>query len=96
MPSARELIATGRSTEEVAVAIGADRVIYQDLEDLVEAAREGNPRITRFDTSCFDGVYVTGDVDKTYLEHVEHMRGDAAKCASPMNDLVSTELHTYY
>ena len=96
MPSARELIATGRTTEEVAAAIGADRVIYQDLEDLIEAAREGNPRITRFDTSCFDGVYVTGDVDKSYLEHVEHVRGDAAKCTSPMNDLVSTELHTYY
>ncbi|MHB1671562.1 MAG: amidophosphoribosyltransferase, partial [Acidiferrobacter sp.] len=96
MPSRHELIANGRTPDEVAVAIGADRVIFQDLEDLIEAAREGNPRIAHFDTSCFDGVYVTGDVDKDYLEHIELVRGDAAKCASPMNDLVSTELHTYY
>jgi len=96
MPSTHELIATGRTVEEVAVAIGADRVIYQDLHDLIEAAREGNPRVTEFDTSCFDGVYVTGDVNQAYLDHVEHVRSDAAKCASTMNDLVSTELHTYY
>ncbi len=96
MPSSQELIATGRTEAEVAQAIGADRVIYQDLHDLIEAAREGNPRITAFDTSCFDGVYVTGDIGKEYLDHVEHVRSDVAKCASPMNDLVSTELHTYY
>ncbi|MHB8255449.1 MAG: amidophosphoribosyltransferase, partial [Acidiferrobacter sp.] len=96
MPSTHELIATGRTVEQVAEEIGADRVIYQDLDDLIEAAREGNPRITQFDTSCFDGVYVTGDVHKEYLDHIEHIRSDVAKCASTMNDLVSTELHTYY
>lgn len=96
MPSTHELIATGRTVDEVATEIGADRVIYQDLEDLIEAAREGNPRVTHFDTSCFDGVYVTGDVDKKYLDHVESLRNDVAKCGTTMNDLVSTELHTYY
>lgn len=96
MPSTHELIATGRTVEEVASAIGADRVIYQDLSDLIGAAREGNPRVTEFDTSCFDGVYVTGDVDRKYLDHIEHLRGDLAKCEAPLNDLISTELHTYY
>ncbi len=96
MPSTHELIATGRTVEQVASEIGADRVIYQDLEDLIEAAREGNPRVTEFDTSCFDGVYVTGSVNKEYLDHIERIRSDVGKCASTTNDLVSTELHTYY
>ncbi len=96
MPSTHELIATGRTVEQVAAEIGADRVIYQDLDDLIEAAREGNPRVTKFDTSCFDGVYVTGTVHKEYLDHLERIRSDVAKCASTTNDLVSTELHTYY
>lgn len=96
MPSTHELIATGRTVEQVASEIGADRVIYQDLDDLIEAAREGNPRVTEFDTSCFDGVYVTGTVHKEYLDHIERIRSDVAKCASTTNDLVSTELHTYY
>ncbi len=96
MPSTHELIATGRTVEQVASEIGADRVIYQDLDDLIEAAREGNPRVTEFDTSCFDGVYVTGTVHKEYLDHLERIRSDVAKCASTTNDLVSTELHTYY
>jgi amidophosphoribosyltransferase len=96
MPSTQELIATGRTVEQVASEIGADRVIYQDLDDLIEAAREGNPRVTEFDTSCFDGVYVTGTVRKEYLDHIERIRSDVAKCASTTNDLVSTELHTYY
>ncbi|MHB1566269.1 MAG: amidophosphoribosyltransferase [Acidiferrobacter sp.] len=96
MPSAHELIANGRSDEQVAREIGADRVIYQDLQDLIDAAREGNPRITHFDTSCFDGVYVTGDVGQEYLDSVERRRGEASRSERPMNDLVSTELHTYY
>ncbi len=79
MPAASELVASGRSVEEVAKRIGADRLIYQDLPDLIEAAREGNPRIERFDASCFDGIYVTGDVDQDYLDRIEQLRCDAAK-----------------
>ncbi len=96
MPSIHELVATGRSATEVAAEIGADRVIYQDLEDLIAAAREGNPEIRQFDTSCFDGVYVTGDVGREYLAAIERIRSDVAKGDTVLNDLVSTELHTYY
>ncbi|MHB1942193.1 MAG: amidophosphoribosyltransferase [Acidiferrobacteraceae bacterium] len=95
MPSVHELVANGRTTEEIAQEIGADRLIYQDLRDLVDSAREGNPRITQFDTSCFDGIYVTGDVNQDYLDHIERVRSDAAKNPAIGNDLVSTELHTY-
>jgi amidophosphoribosyltransferase len=60
--------------------IGADWLIYQDLEDLIACARKkGNKNIKRFDTSCFSGDYVTGDVDQDYLDHIEQHRNDAAK-----------------
>ena len=79
MPSASELIAHNRTTEEVAETIGADWVIYQDIEDLVDSASRGNKKIKTFDTSCFTGEYVTGDVSKDYLAHIESMRNDSAK-----------------
>jgi len=79
MPSRKELIAYGLSEEEVGKFIGADGVFYQTLEDLVAAAREGNPKIKNFDTSCFDGIYCTGDVTKDYLRQIEQLRDDAMK-----------------
>lgn len=79
MPSAHELIAHNRTVDEVAELIGADWLIYQDLEDLVDAVREGNPAITRFDCSVFDGNYVTGDVNEFYLGQIERSRNDAAR-----------------
>ena len=79
MPSAKELIGHGRDEQEIAAAIGADWLIYQELDDLVAATRKGNPKITRFDTSVFDGKYVTGDVTERYLEDLEASRSDAAK-----------------
>ncbi len=79
MPSAHELIAHDRSVEEVARLIGADWMIYQELEDLKEAARKGNPRIRDFDASVFDGRYITGDVTPEYLQHLECARSDSAK-----------------
>ncbi|MFZ2289703.1 MAG: amidophosphoribosyltransferase [Halopseudomonas yangmingensis] len=79
MPSAHELIAHDRTTEEVAELIGADWLVYQDLEDLVETVREGNPQIENFDCSVFTGEYVTGDVDGTYLDKIEQARNDSAK-----------------
>ncbi len=79
MPSAPELVAHGRTEQQVAEAIGADWLIYQDLEDLIEAVRKGNPRIERFDTSCFNGDYVTGDVSADYLEQLELIRSDTSK-----------------
>ncbi len=79
MPAAGELIAHGRTEEEVAEAIGADRLIYQSLPDLMDAVRRGNPRIEDFEASVFDGRYVTGDVDADYLTELEARRNDAAK-----------------
>lgn len=79
MPTVDELIAHGRTEEEVATAIGADWLIYQNLDDLIESARAGNPKIRRFDTSCFTGEYVTGDVSKDYLDHISTIRNDSAK-----------------
>ncbi|MBL8250507.1 MAG: amidophosphoribosyltransferase [Candidatus Competibacter sp.] len=79
MPAAHELIAHGRSEEEVARAIGADYLIFQDLADLEEAVRRGNPRLQRFDASCFTGEYVTGDIDRRYLERLARARCDSVK-----------------
>jgi len=79
MPAADELIGHGRDEQQIAEAIGADRLFYQDLDDLIEAVRKKAPDITRFDTSVFNGDYVTGDIDKTYLEHIEAMRNDDAR-----------------
>lgn len=95
MPTTQELIATGRTDEQIAAEIGADGLIYQDLEDLVAAAHEGNTKITKFDTSCFSGEYITGDVSQDYLESVEKNRSDGAKISNASNELSSTELHTY-
>jgi amidophosphoribosyltransferase len=74
MPSSRELIATGRSDEEIRREIGADRIIYQDLDDLKRAVSKANARITSFDASCFDGHYITGDVTPDYLNRIEARR----------------------
>jgi amidophosphoribosyltransferase len=79
MPAAHELIAHNLSEEEVGKAIGADRIVYQDLQDLIDAVRKGNPAIEHFDTSCFSKQYVTGDIDDAYLEHIEDLRNDHAQ-----------------
>jgi len=78
MPTRAELIAAHRSEAEVGMEIGADALIYQDLEALKEAVRKANPKLTSFETSCFDGVYVTGDVTSDYL-HVIETRRDAQR-----------------
>ena len=80
MPTRAELIAAHRTEAEVAAEIGADALIYQDLEDLKDAVRQVNPKLTSFETSCFDGVYVTGDVTADYL-HVVESRRDAQRDA---------------
>jgi len=78
MPAQSELIAAGRTIEQVQEILGADWLIYQDIEDLVASCREGNKNITRFDASCFTGEYVTG-VQEGYLERLEQQRSDSAK-----------------
>jgi amidophosphoribosyltransferase len=79
MPAASELIAHNRTEQEVCEAIGADKMFYQDLDDLIEAVRGGYANIKHFDTSCFSNVYVTGDVDDNYLGFTEALRNDAAQ-----------------
>jgi amidophosphoribosyltransferase len=74
MPTRAELIATDRDERQVALEIGADAVIYQDLDALKAAVRAVNPKLTQFETSCFDGVYITGDVTSEYLASVEKQR----------------------
>jgi amidophosphoribosyltransferase len=91
MPTRGELLATGRSDKEIALEIGADAVIYQDIDALVEAVRKGRPAITCFDTSCFDGQYITGDITPEYLAEVESSRNrpsqDSPGLASRQLDL---------
>ena len=79
MPAASELIANGRDVEEIREIIGADRLIYQDLHGLIRSVRHDNSEIREFDTSCFSGEYVTGDITKEYLVELEQVRSDHAK-----------------
>ncbi len=79
MPAASELVAAGRADREVERSIGADWLIYQDLKDLVTSVNHENAGIATFDTSCFSGEYVTGDVTRAYLDELEVYRSNAAK-----------------
>ena len=81
MPVTGELVAFNRSEEDVARTIGADRLIYQSLDGLVDAVQRGNPSLEEFDTSCFTGEYVTGGVSPSYLEQIAEHRADAARSA---------------
>jgi amidophosphoribosyltransferase len=79
MPARSELIASGRNVAQLAKDIGADELIFQDLEDLKQAITDAAPGLTHFDASVFDGVYVTGDITEEYLNTLERKRNDAAK-----------------
>jgi amidophosphoribosyltransferase len=92
MPAVEELIAHGRTDEEVREELGADWLVYQDLADLVESVQKGNPSIPRFDTSCFDKDYVTGDIDQAYLDSLGEHRSDDAKAK---RDAVATAIDLY-
>ncbi len=78
MPTRGELIAHGRTDEEVAAIIGADALVYQDLEALKRAVHRTNPDINGFEASCFDGHYITGDITAAHLERLETLRGPRA------------------
>jgi amidophosphoribosyltransferase len=92
MPSRSELIAAHRSEDEVAREIGADALIYQDLDALRECVRKLNPKLTSFETSCFDGHYITGDVTSDYLQTIE-LRRDAARESEDDSDGAQLDLN---
>jgi amidophosphoribosyltransferase len=80
MPAATELIAHGRTEEEVCEYMGADRLIFQELGDLIEAVqKKSKSKVTRFDTSVFSGEYITGGIDSDYLARLEAARNDTAR-----------------
>lgn len=96
MPSASELVAHGRTAEQVGEYIGADWMLYQDLDDLKACITELNPEINEFDTCVFNGCYVTGSVDADYLQRLEDKRNDGAKQKSEVDrdlDPDSADLH---
>jgi amidophosphoribosyltransferase len=79
MPAASELVANNKTEAEICATIGADWLVYQDLNDLEAAVREAGKGIQHFDTSCFSGIYVTGDVTPEYLAGIAKQRNDSAK-----------------
>jgi amidophosphoribosyltransferase len=91
MPTRDELIAYGRTVEEVCKEITADRLVYQDIEALKRSISDVNPALTNFEASCFDGVYVTGDVTPEYLDKLEHHRHKSSGKSS--DDMVRTQLN---
>ena len=90
MACKNEFVAHNKTTDEVCKTIGADKLIYQNLEDLIWSVQQGNPSISSFDCSCFDGNYLTKDIDKPYLDNLEALRSDKAKQNDQSNE--SSEL----
>jgi len=93
MPTANELIAHGRDAEQVCSAIGADALIFQGIEDLVTAVGTGNKDISQFETSVFDGKYITGDVDQNYLDYLNRLRSDDQKADREHEEASDLELY---
>jgi amidophosphoribosyltransferase len=93
MPSPDELIAHGRTEEEVCSEIGADWLVFQDLDDLIDAVKKGNNVINSFDASVFTGNYITGDIGDDYLNGLQASRSDAAKHGRRKRDDEVIDLH---
>ena len=92
MPAVNEFIANGRSIEQINETIGSDRLFYQTLDDLIEVTQQEGSAVSAFDSSCFNGEYVTGDIDEAYLQKLQDARNDAAKGQSHVDDAV-IDLH---
>jgi amidophosphoribosyltransferase len=90
MPTSSELIAYGRTEEEVCREITADALVYQDLDALKRSISDANPALKSFEASCFDGIYITGDISRDYLDRVEYARNNP----KPQNeDMVRSQLN---
>ena len=86
MASKNEFVAHNKTDNEICQSIGADKLVYQDLEDLIWSVQQGNSDILRFDCSCFDGKYITNDIDNDYLKTIEALRSDDAKEKNVTNE----------
>jgi amidophosphoribosyltransferase len=98
MPTRSELVAYGRTDEEINKLIGADQLIYQDVEDMKQAVRDINPALQNFEASCFDGHYVTGDITESYLDALEAARNTSAAKADRQgdsSDFARSQLHLH-
>jgi amidophosphoribosyltransferase len=94
MPTSAELIGYGRDEQEIAAAIGADWLVYQDLDDLVDAVlHKKNKAVTQFEASVFDGHYITGDVTPEYLAALEQARCDTSKEQREREESAIIEVH---
>ncbi|MDN7124703.1 amidophosphoribosyltransferase [Pseudidiomarina sp. 1APP75-32.1] len=93
MPSANELIGHGREASEINELIKADGLIYQDLTDLLAAVQEENPSITQFESSVFNGEYITGDINQGYLDRLDAARNDVARNAQGDTEDANLEMH---
>jgi amidophosphoribosyltransferase len=91
MPTRDELIAYGRTVDEVCREITADHLVYQDIDALKRSISDVNPALQNFEASCFDGVYVTGDVTPAYLDSLEQARHNPK--SAPPEDAVRTQLN---
>ena len=92
MPTRGELIASDRTTEQIAAAIGADAVFYQDLDALINDVQACNPSVRNFDASCFDGKYITGGVSPEYLAGIEASRHDGESLIAGLEAAESQQL----
>ena len=98
MPTRSELVAYGRTDEEINKMIGADQLIYQSVEDMKQAVRDINPSIKNFEASCFDGNYITGDITDSYLDALEAARNTSAAKADRQrdsSDFATSQLHLH-
>jgi len=91
MPTRGELIAYGRSNEQICREITADKLVYQDVDALKRSIRDVNPALHNFEASCFDGIYVTGDVTQDYLDRLEFARHNPK--SAPPEDAARTQLN---
>ena len=91
MPTRAELIATGRNDDQIAAEIGADALVYQDIEALKQSITTLRNDLTVFDASCFDGCYITGDIDAYYLDAVEGKRAASRPKATMMTAMATSE-----
>ncbi len=96
MPTSSELIGFGRDEKEIAEAIGADRLFYQNLEDLKQSVLyKRGKKVCQFEASVFDGKYITGDVGKEYFDHLESLRSDAVKTQKELEAREIIDLHNH-